>query len=331
MSLMTMKEALNQCLHRAMTTDDTLLVFGEDVVGGTDSQNLGGVFGVTKGLREKFGASRVFDTPISESAFVGMATGAAICGLKPVIEIMFCDFLPVCFDQLVNQAAKARFLSAGQNSVPMVIRTTMGAGDGSAAMHSQSLAHLLASMPGLKVGMPATPHDAYDMLNTAIADPDPVILFEHKGLYDMVGKVSSATPHTPLGSAHIVKKGSDITIVAFSAMRHLATGIADTMAQKGVDVEVIDPRWIAPLDLDTITASVKKTGRLLVIDEGAANLGIASEIIAKTTTHCFKNLKCAPRAITPPHTPTPYAKNLEKLWLPHQTTIIKTIENMLKL
>lgn len=333
MTLMTMKNALNLTFHRMMHEDDKIIFFGEDVVGGSGivgGQSLGGMFGVSAGLRETFGPNRVFDTPISETSFIGMAAGAAMTGLRPVVELMFCDFMGVCFDQIINQAAKARFMSGGLNKVPMVIRATMGAGDGSAAVHSQSLAHLVASIAGLYVAMPATPRDAASLIQTAILCDDPVIFLEHKGLYDFEEDVPDNLPPAPLGKGRLVMAGSDVTVVAFSAMLHKAETVAHRVAKEGIAVDLIDPRWAAPLDLELILASVARTGRLVVVDEGAAHVGLAAEVISQVSRYGFEHLKCAPVAITPPHTPVPYGKNLEQAWLPCENGIEAVLHKIIK-
>ncbi len=333
MTRMTMEKALNRSLHQMMQTDSSIVFFGEDVVGGSGLEGgepLGGMFGVSSGLREAFGPQRVFDTPISEAAFIGMATGAAMTGLRPVVELMFCDFMAVCFDQIINQAAKVRFVSGGINKVPMVIRATMGAGDGSAAVHSQSLAHLPTSIAGLHVAMPATPGDAASMLQAAIASNDPVIFLEHKGLYDIEEDVPDNIEPSPIGKGRVVMAGSDITVVAFSAMVHKAQNVAIKLAKRAISVDLIDPRWSAPLDLEIILKSVEHTGRLMVLDEGAAHCGLAAEIISQVTRRGFQYLKEAPVAITPPHTPVPYAENLEEVWLPSEDTVEAVLYSMVK-
>lgn len=332
MTLLTLKEALNQAHHQLMESDETIVVIGEDIVGGAGTDcdtELGGVFGVTAGLATQFGKQRVIDTPISETAFVGMGIGAAATGLKPIIEVMFCDFMGVCFDQIMNQAAKMRFLSGDRITLPLVIRTTMGAGDSSGAMHSQSLHGLLASTPGLKVVCPSNAADAAGLLKSALGDPHPVIMLEHKGIYDLESEVDPALPAVPLGAAKIVREGSNITLVATSAMVQKAQNAACKLADQSVSVEVIDPRTIAPLDTDLILRSVRKTGRLLVVDEGAAFAGFADAVIASVAEHAFESLKQAPKKLVPPHTPIPYAPNLEQLWIPPSTRIIEIVRSMI--
>ncbi len=331
MSMLSIKDALNKAHHQLMEADETVIVIGEDIVGGagTDSDSeLGGVFGVTAGLAARFGKHRVIDTPISETAFVGMGIGAAATGLKPIIEVMFCDFMGVCFDQILNQAAKIRFLSGDQIKLPLVIRTTMGAGDSSGAMHSQSLHGLLASVAGLKVVCPSNAADAAGLLKSALLDPNPVVLLEHKGLYDYQSYVEPSLPAVPLGQGNLAREGKDITVVATSAMVSKTLKAADLLAD-ALSVEVIDPRTISPLDTNLIIKSVNKTGRLLVVDEGAAFVGFADAVIATTTEQAFGSLRQAPRKLVPPHTPVPYAPNLERQWLPGTKYITETVRSMM--
>ena len=333
MTIMTMKEALNTTLHKMMHQDGNIIVFGEDVVGGSGlngNKPLGGIFGVTSGLKETFGPNRVFDTPISETSFIGMATGAAMTGLRPVVELMFCDFMGVCFDQIINQAAKARFVSGGINSAPMVIRTTVGAGDGSAAVHSQSLGHLVASIAGLYVAMPSSPKQAASLLQSAILCDDPVIFLEPKGLYGTKEDVPDNLKPTPIGKGRTLMAGSDVTVVAFSTMVNKAENVANELSKHGISIDLIDPQWAAPLDIELILSSVTRTGRLVVVDEGAAHVGLSAEVISQVTQRGFDVMKCAPVAITPPHTPVPYSKKLEDAWMPSENDIEAVIHEILK-
>ncbi|MFC3052202.1 alpha-ketoacid dehydrogenase subunit beta [Kordiimonas pumila] len=315
MTEMTIRQALNAAHHQLMAEDDRVIVIGEDV--GV------GVFGVTSGLVEAFGENRVLNTPISETAFLGMALGASMTGLKPIVEIMFCDFMGVCFDQLMNQISKMRFLSGGRVEIPLVIRTTMGAGDGSGAMHSQSLHGLFAQLPGLVVLCPSTPADAAGMLKTAIKGPEPVIMLEHKGLYDMTGAVSENLVEVPLAEAVCRRQGDSITLVAVSAMVHECLKAAKALEGYGIQAEVIDARSVMPVDYGTVCRSVCKTGHLLVVDEGAAFGGFADSVIAGVVAQCFAVLKAAPVKLVPLHTPVPYAQKLEQAWLPGQADIVK--------
>lgn len=320
----SISEALNTAHHQLMDEDDAVVCFGEDF-----AEN-DGVFGVSKGLLEAFGPARVFDTPISETAFVGMAVGAAATGLKPIVELMFCDFVGVCFDQILNQAAKARFLSNGQLKLPLVIRTTMGAGDGSGAMHSQSLHGLFASVPGLVVVAPSTPADAAGLLKSAAACDGPVIFLENKNLYGLHGQVDPELPSVPLGKASVLRAGSDITIVAASAMAHVACEAAKNLEKKSISATVIDPRTIKPFDYDTVSASVQKTGRLLVVDEGSVFGGFADAVIAGLLDRAFGALKTAPKKVTPPDTPTPYGIAAEQAWLPGADDVVDAATQLME-
>ncbi|GHF12943.1 pyruvate dehydrogenase subunit beta [Kordiimonas sediminis] len=331
MTAISFGDALNRTLHDCMAADDSIIIAGEDIAGGAGIEDsdveLGGVFGVTRGLAARFGTGRVLDTPITESAFVGMGLGAAATGLRPVIEVMFCDFFGVCFDQLINQAAKMRFLSNDRIQLPLVIRTTMGAGDGSGAMHSQSLHALVASVPGLRVVCPATPADAAGLLKTSIASPDPVIFMEHKGLYGLTGPLrEDEDGHIvpiPLGKGRYVRRGTDLTLVATGAMVQEAEKAADILAVRGMRCEIIDPRTISPLDMEILIESVAGTGRLLVVDEGAAFAGFADAVVSKISQKAFAFLKSAPVSLTPPHTPVPYGRALEAAYLPSHEKIVE--------
>jgi len=328
---LTIAAALNKAHHQLMQAEPRITVIGEDIVGGAglDGSELGGVFGVTAGLGERFGKSRVIDTPISETAFVGMGVGAAMTGLKPIVEVMFCDFIGVCFDQILNQAAKARFLSNDRIDMPLVIRTTMGAGDGSGAMHSQSLHGMLAAVPGLEVVCPSTPADAAGLLKSAVASPNPVIMLEHKGLYGVSGDVEAGLPPVPIGKGRRVHSGTDITVVAVAGLLKQCEKAAEQLAERGIGVDLIDPRTLHPLDTDLILASVEKTRRLLVVDEGPHYGGFADTVVSAISTSGFRHLRAAPQKVTPPHTPTPYGRLLEAAWLPNCDTVIRKIDEMM--
>lgn len=326
----TIRDALNDTLHRLMAADSRVVVIGEDVAGGDGETELGGAFGITRGLAAAFGRERVIDTPISETAFVGMATGAAMTGLKPIVEVMFCDFLGVCFDQIMNQAAKKKFLSNGRLDLPLTIRTTMGAGDSSGAMHSQSLYGLLATVPGLTVVCPATPQDAAGLLASAVHAQGPVILMEHKGLYDTQGLALPDADYVPLGKGATAREGRDITVVAPSAMRHHALDAAGALTDEGIELEVIDPRTIKPLDSPLILDSIRKTGRLMVAAEDTAFGGFADAVISVVARSGFGALKAAPVAVTPPDTPVPYGRRAEAVWLPGVVEIINAARAMMR-
>lgn len=320
MAEMTIAEALRRAHIEAMSNDETVILMGEDLSMG--------VFGVSSGLDDMFGKGRVINTPISETAFVGMGIGAAMTGLRPIVEVMFCDFMGVCFDQIMNQAAKVHFMSDGQMQLPLTIRTTMGAGDGSGAMHSQSLHGLLQQIPGLIVACPSTPSDAAGLLMAAVKADTPVILMEHKGLYNNKGQVGEGFMEVPFGKGRVARKGTDITLVAASRMCEIALEASDILAKYGISLEIIDPRTISPLDTRLIGDSIRKTGRLMVVDEGAAIAGFADHIVSHIAENHFDCLKTNPRKIVPPHVPVPYGVSAEKHWLPDVRAIVEAAKDM---
>jgi pyruvate dehydrogenase E1 component beta subunit len=322
---MTIQQALNLALHQAMQEDASVVCIGEDIAGGAGidgSDGIGGVFGVTSGLVAKFGRGRVIDTPISETAFLGMAVGSAMSGLKPVVEIMFCDFAGVCFDQILNQAAKIRFLSNGRIAMPLVIRMTMGAGDGSGAMHSASLHNLFASIAGLNVVYPSSPAHAAGLLKTGLKDESPLILLEHKGLYGRIGEVDAALSALPLGKGFVLRGGEECTIVTVGGMVPVVLEAADRLAKNDINAEVIDLCSIVPFDLKLIADSLLKTGRLIVVDEGASFAGLGDAIVSSVVRECFEALKAPPVLVCPPNTPVPYGREAEKIWLPSSDQIV---------
>jgi pyruvate dehydrogenase E1 component beta subunit len=324
----TYQQAINEALAQEMERDPSVVLFGEDVAGGAgapgDDDAWGGVLGVTKGLYGKF-PDRVLDTPISESAYVGAAAGAAASGLRPVAELMFVDFMGVCFDQIFNQAAKFRYMFGGRAKTPMVIRTMWGAGIRAASQHSQALHSLFTHIPGLKVVAPATPYDAKGLLIQAIRDDDPVIFFEHKVLYDTQGDVPEEPYVIPFGEANFVREGTDVTIVALGRMVLLAQQAAETLQAEGISCEIVDPRTTSPLDLDSILESVEGTGRLVVVDEGHPRCGFAADIVAQVSQEAHADLTAAPRMVTPPHTPVPFSPILEDAYLPSPETIAAAV------
>ena len=297
---------------------------GEDVAGGagTDGEQeaWGGVLGVTKGLYKKFG-DRVMDTPITESAFIGAAVGAATAGLRPVAELMFIDFMGVCLDQIFNQAAKFRYMFGGKAETPVVIRTMYGAGFRAAAQHSQCLYSVFTHIPGLKVVMPATPYDAKGLLIQAIRDNDPVIFCEHKVLYTLEGDVPEEPYTIPFGEASVVREGKDVTIVTLGRMVHMATQAADNLAKAGVKCEVIDLRTTSPMDEDTVLESVENTGRLVVVDEAHPRCNIATDVSALVADRAFDSLKAPIKMVTAPHVPVPFSDVLEDLYIPNAAKI----------
>jgi acetoin:2,6-dichlorophenolindophenol oxidoreductase subunit beta len=313
------QQAIAEAIGSEMERDPTVVIMGEDIAGGMgapgEDDAWGGVLGVTKGLYAKF-PGRVIDTPISESAYVGAAAGAAASGLRPIAELMFVDFLGVCLDQIFNQAAKFRYMFGGKAETPMVVRTMYGAGIRAASQHSQALYPIFTHIPGLKVVLPSNPYDAKGLLIQAIRDDDPVIFLEHKVLYTLEGDVPAESYTIPFGEASIVREGGDVTVVALGRMVQFALEAAEELAGEGIDCEIVDPRTTSPLDEDTILESVENTGRLVVVDESGPRCGMAADIISLVAREAFGELKAAPRAVTPPHTPVPFAPVLEDAYVP---------------
>ena len=328
----TIREAINDALRQEMERDPTVVVIGEDVAGGAgldgEADAFGGVMGVTKGLHGQFGAARVIDTPISETAIMGMAAGSAATGLRPVAELMFCDFMGVCFDQILNQAAKFRYMFGGKAKTPMVVRTMYGAGLGAAAQHSQSLYGMFTAVPGIKCVVPSNAYDAKGLLIQAIRDDDPVIFFEHKMMYDVAGEVPDEAYTIPFGEANIVHEGDDVTIVALGNMVRVAIKAAEKLSAEGIGAEVIDLRTTSPLDKETILESVEETGRLVVVDEANPRCGIAADVAALVARDAFEMLKAPVRMVTAPHSPVPFAPELEKLYLPNADKVIAAVKEI---
>lgn len=320
---LTYAQALNEALHQYMEKDDSVIVMGEDV------GKYGGVFQVTAGLYDRFGENRAVDTPISEAGFVGAGVGAALTGLRPVVELMFIDFTTVAMDQIINQMAKMHYMFGGRGTVPMVLRVNIGAGRGAAAQHSQSLHAWFAHIPGIKIAMPATPYDAKGLLNTAIASDDPVMFIEHKKLYPETGDVPEEFYSIPFGQAEVKREGGDVTVVAASAMVHRSLAAAEEAAREGIEVEVIDPRTIAPLDKKTIFDSVRKTGRLLVADEGHKTCGLAGEIAALVAEEAIEYLEAPIARVCSPDTPVPYSPGLEEAYIPDVKDILPALRRLM--
>jgi 2-oxoisovalerate dehydrogenase E1 component len=302
-----MFEALKDALEHELEDDEDVFVAGIDAGKG------GNVFALTRGLYDRW-PDRLRDTPISETAILGLGVGASIVGLKPVVEIMYLDFIGVCLDQLMNQAAKIRYMTGGAVSVPLTVRTQFGSGRSSGSQHSQSLEVLLAHIPGLTVVMPSTPSDAYGLLRSAIQDPNPVIVIDNRALYGMRGPRCARGHTVPIGSAVVRRSGRDLTIVSYSRMVHDCLRAADTLALQGVDVEVIDLRTISPLDWPTVLTSIKKTGRLLVAHEAVTDFGVGAEIAARAARDGFWSLDVPIRRVGAPYAPAPYAQSLEAEW-----------------
>ena len=315
--------AINRALVDSMEADDAVVVFGEDVA------LPGGPFGVTRGLMDKFGENRVRDTPISEAAITGAAVGAAMSGLKPVVEIMFIDFITLAMDALVNQAAKARFMFGGQFSVPMVVRTPHGGGVGAGPQHSQCLEAWIAHVPGLKVVCPGTIADAYGLLRAAIADPDPVIYVENKSLYAMKGDLPDPPPLVEIGDANIVRAGSDVTLVTYGAMLPRSLKAADQLAIEGIETEIVDLRSLQPWDEDTVLSSLTRTHRLVVCHEAVEAFGIGAEIVARMIEIGFDEFDAPPLRVAAPFMPPPYAPSLENEFIPSVDKIADAVRRTL--
>nr|PZN02719.1 MAG: alpha-ketoacid dehydrogenase subunit beta [Bacillota bacterium] len=318
-------EALREGLREELLRDERVFLMGEDI------GIYGGAFGVTKGLVQEFGEERIIDTPISEQAITGMAVGAAVAGMRPVIEIMFWDFITLAMDQLVNQGAKIRYMFGGKAKVPMVLRAPMGCGTGAAAQHSQSFPGVLAHFPGLKVVMPSTPYDVKGLIKAAIRDDNPVVFAEHKLLYRVKGEVPDEDYVIPLGQADVKRRGKDITIVAGSIMVIRALEAAKELEKEGIDVEVIDPRTLKPLDMKTIVDSVKKTGRVLIVEDDPVSFGWGAEVAAGIAgSEAFDYLDAPVRRLGGRDIPIPYNPNLERHAVPQVEDIVGAVKDLLR-
>lgn len=334
MARTSFRQALNDALRSEMRRESRVVVIGEDVAGGAGGTGVddayGGIMGVTRGLVGEFGRARVIDTPITESAIVGMAAGAAMTGLRPVAELMFVDFLGVCLDQILNQAAKFRYMFGGRARTPLVIRAMFGAGFSAGAQHSQCLYSIFTHIPGLKVVIPSSPYDAKGLLIQAIRDDDPVIFLEHTKLYDLEGEVPAESYTVPFGEAHLLREGGDLTVVALARMTHVALEAASALAKKGIEVTIIDPRTTSPLDEETILESIGITGRLLVVDESNPRCSVASEIAAVVAERGFRDLKAPIRRVTAPHTPVPFSPVLENAYIPGAAAIEAAVMELVR-
>jgi pyruvate/2-oxoglutarate/acetoin dehydrogenase E1 component len=319
----TYVKAITTALATAMRADERVFVLGEDVAEG-------GPYTATAGLAEEFGTARVINTPISEAAITGVAIGSAQSGMRPVLEIMFIDFITLALDQLVNAAAKAHFMSGGQLTVPLVLRTQGGAGLRGGAQHSQSLEAWLAHVPGLKVVMPSRPSDAARLLASAIADPNPVVFIENKTLYFRIGELAETVEPVPIGQAVTLREGRDVTIVALSRLVHDALEAADRLAaEDGIEAEVIDPRTLVPLDLAAIVASVERTGRLVIAHEAVEHGGFGAEVAARVGAAAFDSLDAPIARVGAPFAPIPLSPPLEDAYLPGVDEIVAAVRAML--
>ncbi len=331
---MSMKDALNEALRIAMREDPNVILLGEDIAGGANVDHLidedawGGPMGVTKNLVQEFGRDRVLDTPITEAGFIGAAVGAAATGLRPVAELMFVDFFGCCMDQIFDQGAKLRYMFGGKASCPMVIRTQIGAGVNAAAQHSGCHYSVFTHMPGIKTVIPSTPADAKGLLLSAIRDDDLVMFFENKVLYGIKGEVPDGDEGIPLGKADIKRAGEDVTIVAISRMVNQSLAAARTLAGEGIEVEVIDPRTLSPLDEDMILSSVEKTHRLVIVDEDNPRCSAASDIAAMVADKGFDLLDAPIKMVTAPHTPVPFSPPLEQFYIPSPEKIAQTVREI---
>lgn len=320
MSKKSFRTALNEAMRQEMERDPTVIALGEDIAGGMGAKGQqdawGDVLGASKGLLGEFGRERIFDTPISESAFIGAAAGAAVAGLRPIVQLMFVDFFGVCGDQIINQMAKFRYMFGGRATTPVTIRTLYGAGLRAASQHSQCLYPVFTHVPGLKVVIPSSPYEAKGLMIQSIRDDDPVIFFEHKALYEETEEVPDEPYAIPLGQARVARAGRDASIVTCGRMVRHALAAAQALADRGIDCEVIDLRTTSPLDTRTVLASVEKTGRLVVVDEANPRCNIATDISALVAEAAFGRLKAPIRMVCPPHTPVPFAPSLEDAYIP---------------
>ncbi len=320
---MTFAQALNDAHKIEMSRDPNIYVAGEDV------GVYGGIFGVTAGLLDQFGEKRVKDTPITESAIVGTAVGAATVGLRPVVELMFVDFIGVALDQLYNQAAKMKYMFGGKARIPMVLRAACGAGIGAAAQHSQCLEALFMHIPGLKVVMPSTPSDAKGLLIQAIRDDNPVVFLEHKMLYALEGDVPEGDYTIPFGQADVKREGTDVTVVATANMVHTALSAAEKLAGDGISVEVVDPRTLYPLDEEGIINSVKKTHRLVIVHEEVKFAGSGAEIAAMVAEKAFDYLDAPILRVAAPFCPVPFSHPLEQAYIPSEGQVIEAVKKVM--
>ena len=320
MAKKSFRQAINEALRQEMERDPTVILMGEDVAGGMgapgEDDAWGGPLGVTKGLMPIFGRDRVLDTPISESAFVGAAAGAAATGRRPVAERMFVDVMGVCLDPIFNQAGKFRYMFGGKSVTPMVVRTMYGAGFRAASQHSQCLYPVFTHMPGLKVAIPSSPYEAKGLLTQSIRDDDPVIFFEHKVMYDDEEEVPDEPYAIPFGEANLTREGDDVTIVAIGRMVQFSNQVADKLEKEGIACTVVDPRTTSPLDEDTILECAEETGRVVVVDEANPRCNVGTDISALIMQNAFGALKAPIKIVSPPHTPVPFAPELEDLYIP---------------
>ncbi len=318
----TFREAMREAIFEEMERDPSVFLMGESIAA------RGGVYQQVKGVLEKFGEERILDMPISESGFVGTAVGAALLGTRPVVDLQYNDFLPLALDHIINDAAKMRYMYGGKAKVPLVIRTFFGAGTTSGCSHSQSLEAMVLNCPGLKVVMPSTPADAKGLLKSAIRDDDPVVFFEHRLLYATKGEVPDGEYVIPLGEADVKREGRDVTVVATALMVHKALGAAGELSKEGIEIEVLDPRSLLPLDCEALLKSVKKTGRLLIAHEACKTGGMGGEIAAIAAKEAFGYLDAPIERVCAPDIPVPFSPPLENYYIPQKEDIMATVRRM---
>ena len=330
MSEKTFRQAINEAISQEMERDENVIVIGEDVAGGAGANGeqdaWGGPMGTTKGLLPKFGRERIIDTPITESAIIGTAAGAALTGLRPIADLMFVDFLGVCFDQIFNQAAKFRYMFGGKAVTPLTIRTMYGGGVRAASQHSQCLYPIFTHIPGLKVVIPSNPYDAKGLFVQSIRDDDPVIFFENKTLYDDLGEVPDELYTVSFGEANFTREGKDVTLISMGKTVQLCNQVADELKKDKISCTVLDLRTLSPLDEDSILEAVEETGRVVIVDESYPRCNIATDISALICDKTFSSLKGPIKMVTPPHTPVPFSPTLEDLYLPSATKVKSAIQ-----
>jgi pyruvate/2-oxoglutarate/acetoin dehydrogenase E1 component len=322
METVTYKAAITMAMADALAADERVFILGEDIAAA------GGAFKTTEGLMARFGEDRVLDTPISEQAIIGAAIGAGIKGLRPIAELMFADFAGVCFDQIANQLAKYRYMTGGQVTLPVTIRMANGAGAGFASQHSQTVENWFLNVPGLKLVAPGSPSDAYHLLLAAVREEDPVLYFEHKAMLNQKGELDTAAEPLELGTAEVVRRGEDVTLVATQLMRQRAEQAAASLEREGTSVELIDPRTLFPLDIGTITDSVERTNRLVVVQESPPPGSWGATVVAQVAEDSFDMLDASPVLVSSDPTPVPYAGQLEEAWMPDVDRIAEAVRRL---
>ncbi len=333
MTIKSFRQSINEAIRLEMRKDENVVLMGEDVAGGAGSNGeqdaWGGPLGVTKGLLGEFGRERIIDTPITETALLGMASGAALTGLRPVAELMFIDFMGVCFDQILNQTAKFRYMFGGKAVTPITIRSMFGGGTRAASQHSQCLYPIFTHVPGLKVVVPSCPYDAKGLLIQSIRDNDPVIFLEHKNMYDITQDVPDESFTIPFGEANFTREGKDITFIGIGATVSLCNKVADKLKKDNITSTVLDLRTLSPLDEDSILEAAEETGRIVIVDESSPRCNIATDISALICEKSFSYLKGPIKMVSPPHTPVPFSPKLEDLYLPSENDVIKAAKELL--